>query len=169
MRVYLLNIYSKHDTISHMTDQYFSYEQEPEQTYNKLEHMKVFLGCIIKSLYDEERITIKEKFGPIRISHCGKKLYGMVMTPKPNHLFMLKNIIDIGDIDLFTYNKILLENNLTCNENFAYLEKNLYPIDPPYIYDYIPFLKNDSFFDDESDRPLYQRIKSVNMFFLTPE
>ena len=82
---------------------------------------------------------------------------------------MLKNIIDIGDIDLFTYNKILLENNLTCNENFAYLEKNLYPIDPPYIYDYIPFLKNDSFFDDESDRPLYQRIKSVNMFFLTPE
>lgn len=152
-----------------MNEEFLSYEEEPKKEYSKIDNIKVFIGCNMKSLYDENRIKIKEGFDPVRVNHCGKNLFGSLLEPNKKHLFLLKFLINVGHLDLFSYNKILSENDLSCDENFAYLENKLYPVDSKYICEYIPDFKYSEFFEDDLDVPVYQNIKSVNMFFLTPE
>ena len=144
-------------------------EDLPKKDYTKIKSNSIFIGCNVKSLYDENRIKIKEEHNPRRINHHNKKFYGVVLEPNKKHLFLLKYLTNFKSFDLFSFNKILKENNLSCDENYAYLDKNLYPVDVKYIYNYIPEFKYDKFFDDDLEIPMYQRIKSVNMFLLTPE
>lgn len=152
-----------------MNSTYDVLEDPPKKNYNKLISDKIFVGCNIKSSYDENRIKIKEQHNPQRINHCDKNFYGVLLEPSKEHLFLLKYLMNFKSFDLYTFNKILKENNLSCDENYAYLEKNLYPVDTKYIYNYIPDFKYDTFFDDSLEIPMYQRIKSINMFFLTPQ
>lgn len=152
-----------------MNEEFLSYEEEPIEKYNKIENIKVFVGCNIKSLYDEKRIQIKKEFNPIRIEHCGRNLFGTIFEPSKKHLFFVRFSLDVNSLDLYSYNKLLSENNLSCDENFAYLTNKIYPVDSKHIYEYIPDFKYNEFFEDNLDVPVYQNIKSVNMFFLTPE
>ena len=152
-----------------MTDEFVSYEKSPNETYEKIKNNKVFIGCNIKSLYDEDRIKIKQELNPVRIFHKNRNLYGVLLDPIAKHLSMFDNFVTFGDFDLTSYNKILSKNNLTCNENFAYLENNLYPIDSSYIYEYISNFQYYDFFEDDSYMPLHQKIKTLYVFFLTPE
>ena len=71
-------------------------------------------------------------------------------------------------IDSYTYNKIISENNLSCDENFIFLEDGLYPLDEKHIDQYIPDFQYVSFFDDDLEMPIHQKIKSVKMFILVP-
>jgi hypothetical protein len=152
-----------------MNEEFLSYEEAPVEKYNKIKNIKVFVGCNIKSLYDEKRIRIKEEFNPIRIEHCGRNLFGTIFEPSKKHLFFVRFSLDVDSLDLYSYNKLLSENNLSCDENFAYLTNKLYPVDSKYICEYIPNFKYSEFFEDDLNVPVYQNIKSVNMFFLTPE
>ena len=155
--------------MAHMNEEYNFYENPPKEIYSKIKTSKIFIGCNIKSLYDENRIKIKEEHNPQRINHCGKSFYGVLLEPTKEHLFLLKYFINFKSFDLYSFNKILKENNLSCDENYAYLEKNLYPVDVKYTYSYISDFKYETFFDENLEIPMYQRIKSINMFFLTPE
>jgi hypothetical protein len=152
-----------------MNDEFLSYEKPPKEIYEKIKNNKVFIGCGIKSLYDEDRIKIKKQINPTRILHKNRNLYGILLDPIEKHLPIFDEFVIFGDFDLVSYNKLLSKNNLTCNENFAYLERNLYPIDSSYIYDYIPNFQYYDFFEDDSDMPIHQRIKTLYVFFLTPE
>lgn len=152
-----------------MSEEFLSYEEAPSQNYNKIDNIKVFVGCNIKSLYDEKRIVIKQELNPVRIDHCGRNLFGVIFEPIKKHLFLLKFLLDVDSLDLYSYNKFLSENGLSCDENFAYFGKKIYPIDSKHILDYMPNFKYNDFFVDDPNVPVYENIKSVNMFFLTPE
>lgn len=151
-----------------MIQEFNLYQKLPILSYEALDSPKVFIGCCIKSQYDEERIHIEDKFEPKRIDHCGRYLYGSLIEPFGKYEDSLKDFYKIKSIDLYSYNKTLIENNLSCEENFSYLEDGLYPLDPKYIQDFIPNFKYDSFFSEEEETPIYQRIKCVNLFLLKP-
>ena len=65
--------------------------------------------CNIKSLYDEKRIVIKQELNPVRIDHCGRNLFGVIFEPIKKHLFLLKFLLDVDSLDLYSYNKFLSE------------------------------------------------------------
>ena len=147
----------------------FSYlENPPILEYVCIKIPKVFIGCNIKSEYDEKRIKIKENLNPQRILHCGRTLYGILFEPDKKHSNFVKYLSHFKSIDLLGYSKILNEYSLSSEENFGYLEHGLYPVDSKYIENYIPNFTYDYLFENNLEMPMYQRIKSVNMFFLLP-
>jgi len=151
-----------------MVNEFTSYDNPPILSYSKVDSPKIFIGCIIKNKYDEERVDILENVNPERIVFSDTFLYGSLFEPSGKYADLVESIKNYKQIDLYTYNKELLKNNLSCEDNFGYFEKGLYPVDPKHILDIIENFKYDSFFDDDSEMPMYQRIKSINMFVLIP-
>jgi hypothetical protein len=147
---------------------FYSLENPPILEYNSIKTPTVFFGCNIKSEYDEQRIRIKETLNPKRILHCDRNLYGIFFEPNKKHSDFVRYLKHFKSIDLFGYSKILNEYSLSSEENFGYLEHKLYPVDSKYIEEYIPNFTYDYLFEDDVEMPMYQRIKSVNMFFLLP-
>jgi hypothetical protein len=147
----------------------FGYLDEPPiLEYKGINKDCVFIGCIIKSLYDENRIIFKDNINPKRISHCERNLYGLTFDPQKRDQTFLNYLRYFKNIDLYSYNKILREYSMSCDENFGYLEKGLYPVDSKYIEKYMSDFKYDLLFEDNVEMPNYQRIKSINMFYLSP-
>lgn len=151
-----------------MIKEFHSLENPPLLEYNSIKTPKLFIGCNIKFEYDEQRIKIKELLNPRRVLHCGRNLYGLLFEPHKKHRDFVKYLGYFKSIDLFGYSKILNEYSLSAEENFGYLEHGLYPIDNKYIEDYISNFKYEHLFEDDMEMPMYQRIKSINMFFLLP-
>lgn len=149
-----------------MTEQYSTFECPPKEKYNKIDDVKIFIGCTIKSEYDERRIKIKEHLNPNRISHNGKLYYGCIFEPNLVFKNTIKNLSEYSSLDLITYNKVLKNNNLSCDENFAYFNDGTYPIDSTHIPNYIENFNYQMFFEDNPEIPMHQRIKAINMFIL---
>lgn len=143
-------------------------EEPPKLEYEGIKKPTVFIGCNIKTEYDENRIKIKNILNPKRIFHCERNLYGICLDPCNKHSLFVKYLSHFKSIDLLGYSKILNEYSLSSEENFGYLEHGLYPVDGKYISEYIPNFKYDYLFEDNVEMPMHQRIKSVNMFFLLP-
>ena len=120
-----------------MIEEFTSYEKAPTFSYEKVENPVVFIGTLIKSQYDEHRISIKDSSNAKRISHCNRFFYGATFELMREHRLMVKKLKNVQHIDLYTYNKIILENGLSCNDNFIYLEDGLYPLDEKHICQYI--------------------------------
>ena len=149
-----------------MIQEFTSYQKLPILHYSELDSKKIFIGCCIKSKYDEERIHINEDLNPKRLEHCGRYLYGAILEPYDKYEKLLQDLANLKSIDLYSYNKILMENNMSCDENFSYLEDGLYPIDSKHIRDLISDFKYEKFFVDDEESPIYQRIKAINLFLL---
>jgi hypothetical protein len=151
-----------------MVENFSSYEKEPLKVYEKIENSSIFIGCIIKNLFDEERIKIKKEFNPKRIFHCNRNLYGSLFSIDAKYKIIIDKIHQYKTIDLFSYNKIISEQNLSCDENFIYFEDKMYPFDTKHIFDFIKNFKYSNFFEENLESPFYQQIKSTNIFILTP-
>jgi hypothetical protein len=151
-----------------MVTEFSSYQKQPILSYEKLNSDKIFIGSIIRSRYDENRICINDKFDPKRLDHAGLFLYGSILEPFGKYRKCIKEFDKIKSIDLYSYNKILMKYSLSCEENFAYLENGLHPIDAKHIQELIPNFKYDLFFLEEEETPIYQRIKCANLFILRP-
>jgi hypothetical protein len=151
-----------------MVEEFTSYENLPTLSYKRVENPLVFIGTCIKSQYDEHRILIKDSLNAKRISHCDRFFYGVTLELMSEHLLMIEKLKNVQYIDLYTYNKIISENDLSCNDNFIYLEDGVYPVDEKHICKYIKNFEYDLFFDDDPEMPIHQKIKSVNMFILVP-
>lgn len=151
-----------------MVEEFTSYKNLPTLSYEKVENPVVFIGTCIKSQYDEHRISIKDSFNAKRISHCDRFFYGVTFELIPDHSLMVEKLKNVQYIDLYTYNKIISENDLSCNDNFIYLEDGLYPLDEKHISQYIKKFEYGSFFNDDPEMPIHQKIKSVNMFIFVP-
>ena len=83
-----------------MIQEFNLYQKLPILSYEALDSPKVFIGCCIKSQYDEERIHIEDKFEPKRIDHCGRYLYGSLIEPFGKYEDALKEFYKIKSIDL---------------------------------------------------------------------
>ncbi len=149
-----------------MQDKFLLLNEEPKEKYKDIENSKVFVGCIIKTEYDEKRIKIKENLNPNRIKYKNKKLYGCLFEPNDKFKNIFKGFSEYKNLDLYVYDKILKENNFSCEENFAYFKDGLYPIDTIHISEYMKNFNYGMFFEENEEIPLYQRIKAVNMFLI---
>ena len=151
-----------------MNQDFFSFEKNPILEYLPLEKRGLFIGCDIKNKYDEDRIRINESFNPIRIGHLDKMFYGVLLPLLDEHSALLNVFEKYKNIDLFFYNKTLNQFELSCEDNFLYLDYGIYPIDSKYIVKYFPNFSYNDFFIELNDLPNYQRIKSINMMFFFP-
>ena len=151
-----------------MRDKFSILDEEPKKEYEEILVNKILIGSIIKTEYDEDRIKIQEKHNPKRILNNGNFLFGCLFDPNEKHINVINQIKKYKEIDLYTYNKILQENNLSCDENFSYFKNMLYPVDTVSIRDYIQNFNYDDFFEKQDQIPIYETITSVNMFILFP-
>ena len=104
----------------------------------------LFLGFCIKNEYDNQRLKINEKYEPAKQLFLFEKpdneygilpLYGIFM--KLNQLgikvtsALLNNDLNIKNNKLpyKSYEKILYEYKLSCNDSYSYLNKRIYPLD----------------------------------------
>ncbi len=149
-----------------MRDKFSILDEEPKKKYEEIDNVAVFIGCIIKTEYDEERIKIKNELNPNRIKYKNKNLYGCLFEPNDGFKKLFKKLSKYESLDLYMYNKILKENLFSCEENFAYFKDGLYPIDASHISGYIDNFKYEMFFEEDAKTPFYQRIKSINMFLI---
>tara|TARA_R100000278_G_C5418714_1_gene145791 strand:- start:147 stop:665 length:519 start_codon:yes stop_codon:yes gene_type:complete len=101
----------------------------------------LFLGFVIKNEYDNQRLTLSEKYSP------SKQLFLFERPDKTCSLLPLYgiflNLNDIGvklssvllqqdlegKMDLKNYQKLLYEYRVSCNDYYSYLNKRVYPID----------------------------------------
>lgn len=149
-----------------MEDKILFFNEEPKQKYEEIKNNKVFIGCLIKTEYDEKRINIKNNLNPSRIRCKDKNLYGCLFDPNDKFKKTFEDIKKYESLDLYVYNKILKENKFSCEENFAYFKDGLYPIDTSHISEYIDNFNYEMFFEENDEIPMYQRIKSVNVFLV---
>ena len=112
-----------------------------EYTEFKTKLPTLFFGFVIKNEYDNRRFNISEKFNPSRqvflferpdetvsllplygtyfkLNSIGRKLASVLLEQDLNR-----------DMDLKSYQNILFEYNVTCNDYYSYLNKRIYPID----------------------------------------
>jgi len=105
----------------------------------------VLLGYQIKNLYDQERFKFNKQFKCVDVAHCTpceEKLprffRGIKLELKKDFYSLLDrlDILSVQDDKLLSvYKNILSEFNLTCNNCFAYLKKNIYPVDSECLKD----------------------------------
>lgn len=105
----------------------------------------LFLGFVIKNEYDNIRLSISEKYNPKKISLPYLKdkqvnilpLYGVFL--KINEMArQLSTVLTRQEryentLNLATYQNILQEYNLSCNDCYAFFHKNVYPVDNRYF------------------------------------
>lgn len=100
----------------------------------------ILLGQPIKNKYDQERIQFKTSLNPTNVVHATanatpslKFFKGIEIKIKPEFNDLVKKLealnLSIKDfIPLNTYEEILRQYNLSCNECSLFLEKGIYPI-----------------------------------------
>tara|TARA_A100000172_G_scaffold80239_1_gene69222 strand:+ start:1435 stop:1953 length:519 start_codon:yes stop_codon:yes gene_type:complete len=101
----------------------------------------LFLGFVIKNEYDNQRLTISEKYKPTKQVFLFERtnetcsllpLYGTYFklnkTGRELASVLLQEDLD-RDMDLKKYQNILFEYKVTCNDYYSYLNKRIYPID----------------------------------------
>lgn len=147
--------------------------QEVEKTYNTLssdQYPCLFLGYIIKNRYDERRYSICESLNPIRFSYpTSSKLnfYGVVSNRQNNFLSELqaKQPLNLND-----YSSFCVEQDMSCYSCFLYFFPYLYPVDSTHRERFFPNINIESFYINDNNIPIYQRVGSLYMFaFLDPK
>lgn len=138
----------------------------PELPENFSHHF--FAGYIIKNKYDEERLSIHNKFTPKRFSFATNngtyKLYGMLHETSPNHK-LISALTKNESINIGEYNSLLTLNGLSCLTCFLHFSPGLYPIDTNYLNRFFPSF-DESIFNNKKIIPNFQRIGNIYLFAL---
>lgn len=111
----------------------------------------LFLGLIIKNEYDNQRLKLNKEFNPQKRLLVFKKLkdfssteekyeimplYGLFLPLNELGTSLCKTLRDqdnIKSINKGSYELILNEFNVTCNDSFLHLNKKIYPVDLKYF------------------------------------
>jgi len=101
----------------------------------------LFLGFAIKNEYDHARLSINKKYNPKKALIVHKKdaddyfilpLYGLFLELNKTGKELaatLENQQKKEQVDIVTYEQILDEYNMTCNDAYSYLNKHVFPVD----------------------------------------
>jgi len=146
-------------------------EDKPQLAYPQLQdgfQDSFFAGHIIKNRYDEERLTISNKFNTSRFSFPTNNgdyyLYGVVKQASPNHKLISslnkKKTINIGE-----YSGMLTSNGLSCLTCFLHFSPGLYPVDSNYMDHFFPEI-DDTFNESSKSIPTFQRLGTIYLFAL---
>jgi len=143
-----------------------------EHSYPPLEKKQypcLFLGYIIKNKYDEERYSICNSLNPVRFTYpTSSKInfYGIISTKQNKFLSLLK---EKQPLNLNDYSNFCSEQNMSCYSCFLYFFPYLYPVDSTHREKFFPNINIESFYINDKNIPIYQRIGSLYMFaFLDP-
>jgi len=137
------------------------------------------LGFQLKNLYDQKRLIIKKEYNPIDIIHLvpdetvmPKFFRGIKITPLKRFDYLIKQLEALGSLNNETINKdfyteILNENNLSCNNCFAYLRKGVYPIDSEHLeYFTDSKLTQEDLYTKMLDNSLINNFQSLGYFVI---
>jgi hypothetical protein len=140
----------------------------PQQNYEEIKRDCVFIGSVIKNLYDEKRICIKDTFDSkrYRVSFSNLNLYGITKEIAPEHKKLSVEIKKQKSFDLIGYNLLLNEYNLNCNDCFFNLKPPIYPVDSQYINTYIDNFSYDQFICFNHEVAKFQAFTNCNLFFI---
>jgi len=101
----------------------------------------LFLGFAIKNEYDHARLSINKKYNPKKALIVHKRdahdyfilpLYGLFLKLNKTGRGLANTLINQqkeNTVDISTYEQILGEYNMTCNDAYSYLNKHIFPID----------------------------------------
>jgi hypothetical protein len=142
---------------------------------------KFFYGALVKTKGDEVRLQINKKYNPQKISTVIRSeksfsfvfLYGTFLDLDPNYYSLFDVIsnfyyLNFDKHTLDYYNKLLSVNDLSCQSNYSYFAKGLYPVDYTEIMKIVKDKNFDynNFFQTPDDIPFYLSIASPHIFFL---
>jgi hypothetical protein len=143
----------------------------PQEFYLPVKEDFVFIGCVLNNLYDEKRITLK----PINDTQPGRwmyntdrpvHLYGFLYEPKGQDIFLIKQLKELGNIDLLSYSSLLNKYDYECSENYIRLQQKMFPVDTVYIQRYISEFDYNHTLEFKEEIPQFQQFTSFNMYFL---
>ena len=150
------------------------------EKFEKITYPTFFFGFIIRNLYDQKRLKIKQEFSPKYLVHkYGSKkdeilfLYGLtskVPSDLVSNIYPLQNNPNVNHEQ---YEAILNRMDVECSDCYLFLNKNLYPINTFYAHRFFTKqnFKNLSTYADILDRdpelPLHHTIASFQLFLLT--
>jgi hypothetical protein len=149
------------------------------------EYPYCLIGFQLKSSYDQERISIKSKYGAKDLVHFLPKsvpvptfFRGIKLKLKPKYASLLTQLNNYNTsfsdfVKTDVYMSLLSKYNLTCNECYAHLRKGVYPIDGSHLTDLAETdLTLDALYDDAFDTkkiPAFQSFCSFTIFILCNE
>lgn len=134
------------------------------KTLDSSDYPCLFLGFIINSEYDNQRMHIDEKYNPIKIVHqidpdvFVAAFYGIRLTPND----VVKNLINTivsqrqkGVLTKAVYENILNQYNMSCKHTYLLMRDSIYPID----FVNLKSVCIDSF---NNDKKIFQHLLSID-------
>lgn len=150
--------------------------QDPvQEEYQPLTKGYVFIGAIIKHLYDEKRIRLNiiPEQAPSRFLYKNPNvdhttnLYGFIFPPKGEDHYLATKLKSLTkQVDVLSYNKVLQDYNYSCENNFLLLNKGIFPVDSHHIPKYIPQYSFSNIFSFSEEIPIFQQFTTIHMLFL---
>ena len=146
-----------------------------QESYQAVSKGHVFVGAIIKHLYDEKRIRLSnlEDRVPSRFiykndfSDYSTHLYGFTFSPKGEDVYLISKLKEQKQhLDVLSYNNLLSKYDYSCETNFLLLNKNIFPIDSHHIPKYISNYDFSKFFQFTEEIPIFQQFTPINMLLL---
>ena len=141
------------------------------EEYENIHSDCIFIGTKIKNRYDEARICINESYNPKRYQLNGLdyKLFGVTLDIPSSQKQLAFQIKHKKISDLLSYNLLLQDYKLSCNNCYFNLYPPLYPLDNHFIKKYIPEFNYEDFICFNPDIPKFQAFSSLNLFLITIE
>jgi hypothetical protein len=128
-----------------------------------------FCGYMMKSNYDETRLSINKNLSPKRATFATSthdyKLYGLFQTAPYNHM-LVSALVNTPPNNINEYNSLLTSNGLTCFNCFLHFSPQLYPIDSAHIDKFFPTLDLDHAFSGKNKIPPFQRLSHIYLLCL---
>lgn len=150
------------------------------EKFEKVTYPTFFFGFMIRNLYDQKRLKIKEQFNPKYLVHkYGTKqdeimfLYGLTSKVPNDILPDIYPLQNNPNVNHEQYEAILNRMDLECSDCYLFLNKNLYPVNTFYAHRFFTKqnFKNLSTYADILDRnpelPLHHTIAAFQLFLLT--
>lgn len=109
-------------------------------TFNPENLPCLFIGFITENEYDSQRLKIDVKYNPEKLIYIYERdkefkvlpLYGLYLPLNQASTDLTKVLLDreaTGRMELETYQYILKQHNLSCDDAFYHFNKHVYPID----------------------------------------
>lgn len=142
-------------------------DYKPELKYEpykvKENTTNIFIGSVIKNLYDEKRISIKSEHSPKRFLYAnGDKLmhlYGVFLEPEEMEYRAAKTLSNIKeDLNTFNYSSYTSKMGIQTDQSYLYYTPGFYPLNFTYISKYMDNYSVEKFYKYDKKIPKFQQL-----------
>lgn len=152
------------------------YKSPPDETLytptTQLHTINTLLaGVRIDNMYDHDRLLLDCRYNPIRLRMDDRFFYGVVLKPNARFNEIVNNITSTPlsqDNSVSIYRDRLKLYGLSCDESWAHLEPNIFPIDLSNIHKLsinTPCM-NRALITDDTTRPWFSQYAQLKLYIL---